>query len=152
MIRLRTALVVLTALAAAMGCDHSTAPVAPPPSPPPPPPPPPPPAARGRAKGTARPTVDTTLVRQLLAQRPVPSDKIVLQLASPLKPETRYMVRVQGATSLVGRKGGGDIAFTTPKPTPPDTTRRARPAGPADTTRRAPGKPPADTTHKPRTP
>jgi len=62
-------------------------------------------------------------------------------MAQPLKIETRYVVRIAGATNLIGKKGGGDIGFTVPKPVPVDTTRRgARPSA-ADTTRRAPLKP-----------
>lgn len=81
-----------------------------------------------RGQPPAAPPVDTTLVRQLLARRPVPSDKIVIRVAQPLKPETRYVVRVQGATNLSGAKGGAEeVSFTVPKPTPADTTRRARP-------------------------
>jgi hypothetical protein len=82
--------------------------------------------------------VDTTLVRQLLAQRPIPSDRIVITLAHRLRPESRYVVRVTGATNLIGKKGDGDIGFTVPKPAAPDTTRRAR----ADTTHPAPRTPP----------
>jgi hypothetical protein len=70
--------------------------------------------------------VDTALVRRLLAQRPIPSDKIVITLAHALKPEARYVVRVAGATNLIGRKGDGDVSFSVPKPVAPaDTTRRA---------------------------
>jgi hypothetical protein len=70
-------------------------------------------------------------VRQLLAERPVPSDKIVIRVPRALKPETRYVVRVTGATNLVGRKGAGDVGFTTPKPVVADTTHRApRPTRP----------------------
>ena len=100
---------------------------------PPPPPPPPPPAPRGVGARATRPPrfqVDTALVRQLLAQRPVPSDKFVIQVARALKPETRYVLRVRGATNLVGSKGDGDIGFTTPKPVARDTTRKASPTSP----------------------
>lgn len=93
-----------------------------PPPPAPPPAPPPPPAREG-----ARPVrqyVDTALVRQLLARRPIPSDKLVIELVNPLKPETRYVVRVQGATNLIGKKGDGEVSFSVPKPTPRDTTQR----------------------------
>ena len=91
----------------------------------------PPPAPRRPAdRPSGRPAdrepkqyVDTALVRQLLARRPVPSDKIVITLARPMKAETRYVVRVQGATNLIGKKGEGDVSFTTPKPTPPDSTK-----------------------------
>ena len=88
-----------------------------------------PPAVRpsGRpADSTARQKVDTALVRQLLARRPVPSDKIVITLVNPMKPETRYVVRVQGATNLIGKQGEGDVSFTVPKPEVRDTTNDAR--------------------------
>src|SRR5437899_1534709 len=108
------------------------APAAPPPAPPPPPPPPPPPSpvqpagrGRGAAARPSRQPVDTALVRKLLAQRPVPSDKIVIRLLHPLNPETRYVVRIESAMNLSGKKGGGDIGCTVPKPVPVDTTRRA---------------------------
>ena len=92
----------------------------------PPPAAPPPPAVRPSDRPTVRQHVDTALVRQLLARRPVPSDKIVVKLARPMKPETRYVVRVQGATNLIGRKGDGDVSFTAPKPEVRDTTNDAR--------------------------
>jgi len=95
----------------------------------PPPPPPRPPAPRpGAPAAPAAPAlkVDTALVRQLLSRRPIPSDKIVLKLVNPMKPDTRYVVAVQGATNLIGRKGEGNVSFTVPKPTPRDTTPDAR--------------------------
>ena len=68
--------------------------------------------------------MDTALVRQLLARRPIPSDRSVLVLGRPMKLETRYAVLVQGATNLIGRKGDGNVSFTVPKPTARDTTQR----------------------------
>ncbi|HET9386639.1 MAG TPA: Ig-like domain-containing protein [Gemmatimonadales bacterium] len=88
-----------------------------------------PPAERPTDRPADRETrqyVDTALVRQLLARRPVPSDKIVIVLARPMKVDTRYVVRVQGATNLIGKKGDGDVSFTVPKPTPRDTTPQPR--------------------------
>ena len=107
---------------------------APPPSAPAPAPPPQP---RGQPR---RPVlqVDTALVRRLLAQRPAPSDRIVVTVGRPLKPETRYVIRVQGATNLTGKKGDGQVVVLVPKPAPADTTRRATGTPAADTTRRAP--------------
>jgi len=64
-------------------------------------------------------------VRQLLARRPVPSDKIVVRLVRPMKPEARYVVRVAGATNLIGKKGDGLIGFAMPKPVVSDTTHHA---------------------------
>ncbi|MGH7520749.1 MAG: Ig-like domain-containing protein [Gemmatimonadales bacterium] len=93
----------------------------------PPPPAPSPAGGRPAARPSARPSVDTALVRQLLARRPIPSDKIVIQLVQPLQAETRYAVRIEDATNLIGKKGEGYVSFTVPKPTPADTTRRARP-------------------------
>ena len=88
---------------------------------------PPPPARRPGAPGAApaRAKVDTALVRQLLARRPIPSDKIVVRVARPLQPETRYVVRITSATNLIGKKGAGHVSFTVPKPTPADTAHRA---------------------------
>jgi hypothetical protein len=74
--------------------------------------------------------VDTALVRQLLARRPIPSDKIVIRLAQPMKPDTRYLVRIEGATNLIGKKGEGHVSFTVPKPVVADTARRAPRARP----------------------
>ena len=91
----------------------------------PPPPPPAPRGAAGAARTPAKPPVDTALVRQLLARRPVPSDKIVVRLVRPMKPETRYVVRVEGATNLIGKKGEGLIGFAMPKAVVTDTTHRA---------------------------
>src|SRR6202165_664164 len=97
--------------------------VAPPARPAPPPAPPPPPQQQGRPR---RPLlqVDTALVRRLLARRPAPSDRIVVTVARPLKPETRYVIRVQGATNLTGKTGDGQVVILVAKPAPADTTRR----------------------------
>src|SRR5216117_1416153 len=102
-------------------------PPVPPPAPPPPPPPPPPPqrAGPGRAAAPAKSYVDSALVKQLLAQRPIPSDKIVIRLVHTLKPETRYVVRIIGATNLIGKKGDGAVGFSVPKPVVRDSTQRA---------------------------
>jgi Big-like domain-containing protein len=78
---------------------------------------------------------DTTESRRLLAQRPVPFDKVVLRFAQPLKPETRYVIRVRGAVNLNGAMGDGQVVVLTPKPAPPakaDTTSHApRPTRPS---------------------
>jgi hypothetical protein len=109
--------------------------------------PPPPPSARGaqqpaEPKGGA-PPVDTTLVRRLLEMRPAPSDKYVVRMVRPFKPETRYVVRVIDATNLVGVKGSGEVGFTVPKPTPADTTGAARrPNAPPPPPPRPPPPPP----------
>ena len=100
-----------------------------------PPSPPPAPAARGGRPQQAPkgPPVDTALVRRLLAMRPIPSDKFVVRVTHPVKPETRYAVRVVDATNLIGKQGSGEVSFSVPKPTPRDTTHHAP---------RTPGAPP----------
>jgi hypothetical protein len=95
------------------------------PVPPAAPPPAPTPARGAAAKTPAKTYVDSTLVKGLLAQRPIPSDRIVIRLVRPLKPETRYLVRIAGATNLIGKRGIGDIGFTVPKPVVRDTTHHA---------------------------
>ncbi len=89
-------------------------------------------ARRAAARAdTAAPRVDTSAVRLLLAQRPVPLDKVVLRFAHPLAPETRYLIRVHGAVNLTGAAGEGQIVVLTPKRVAADTTHRApRPTPP----------------------
>ena len=90
--------------------------------------------ARARVdSAAARP--DTSELHRLLAQRPAPFDKVVLRFAAPLKPETRYVIRVRGATNLNGAVGGdGQIVVLIPKPPPPaktdSTTNAPRPSPP----------------------
>ena len=99
-----------------------------PPGTPVPPPPPPRQPSGARAEPSRTPPkvyVDSTLVKQLLAQRPIPSDKIVIRLVQRLRPDARYVVRITAATNLIGKTGDGDIGFTVPKPVVRDTTRRA---------------------------
>jgi hypothetical protein len=89
----------------------------------PPPPPPQPPPTPAQQK---QPVVDTALVRRLLSLRPVPTDRMVVILGKPLKPETRYLIRVTDATNLIGKKGAGDVLLLVPKPVVRDTTNDAR--------------------------
>jgi hypothetical protein len=89
--------------------------------------------ARARVdSAAARP--DTSELHRLLAQRPVPFDKAVLRFAAPLKPETRYVIRVRAAINLNGAVGGdGQIVVLIPKPPEPqkaDTANRAPRATP----------------------
>jgi len=84
---------------------------------------PPAPTDRQTVRPSDRPRVDTALVRQLLARRPVPTDKLVITVVSPMKPDTRYAVQILGATNLIGKMGDGTVSFTVPKPTPRDSTK-----------------------------
>ena len=88
------------------------------------------------APGAPAARVDTTELRRVLAQRPVPVDRIVLRFARSLAPETRYLIRVRGARSLSGVAGDALVVLTTPKRPPPppppvrDTTPDAQPTPP----------------------
>ena len=60
----------------------------------------------------------------------MPFDKVLLRFLHPLIPETRYLIRVQGAVNLTGAAGDGQVVVLTPKRVAPDTTRRAAPPPP----------------------
>ena len=81
------------------------------------------------ARDTAAARVDTARVRKLLAQRPVPYDRVVVQTARPLTPGAKYLVRVRGAINLSGvaADGVGVVEIPVPKPAPRDTTKAKRP-------------------------
>src|SRR5439155_1031545 len=102
-----------------------------PPPPPAPPPPPPPPPLRPAVRDTSAARVDTTKIRQLLKQRLVPSDRLVVQAAQPLEPGKKYLIRVRDATNLngaVAAEAHGVLTVPVPKPAPAprDTTRAPR--------------------------
>jgi hypothetical protein len=91
------------------------------------------PAARAPAARAPRDTVtarvDTARVKKLLAQRPVPYDRLVVRTAQPLKPGAKYLVRVRGAVNLSGvsSDGAGVIEIPVPKPAPRDSTKAKAP-------------------------
>jgi hypothetical protein len=80
----------------------------------------PPPTAEG----------DTTALRTLLRRRPVPADRVVLRFVSPLRPGSKYLVRVRGARNLSGAAADGQAVIAVPVPpqAPRDST--APPARP----------------------
>jgi hypothetical protein len=82
--------------------------------------------------GVAR--VDTAHIRQLLRQRPVPTDRWVARTGTLLTPGGKYLVRVRGATNLSGVAADGQAVLTIPVPKEPpahhDTTRATPPGTP----------------------
>jgi len=81
-------------------------------------------AARRAPRDTSTARVDTARVRKLLAQRPVPYDRLVVQTTRLLTPSAKYLVRVRGAISLSGVAGDGVGVIEIPVPKPlPDSTR-----------------------------
>ncbi|HEV2751689.1 MAG TPA: Ig-like domain-containing protein [Gemmatimonadales bacterium] len=103
-------------------------------APPPPSPQRPPPAqARGGRPGGGADTtakVDTARVRKLLAQRPVPYDRVVVRVATPLTPGAKYLVRVH-STNLNGASASAAGVLVVPVPKPPaDTTKKKAPKPP----------------------
>ena len=76
--------------------------------------------------------IDTARIRQLLHQRPVPTDRWVVRAGTILKPGEKYFVRVRAATNLSGVAADGQAVLTIPVPKEPparkDST-RATPAG-----------------------
>ncbi len=99
--------------------------------------------ARRAAPGDTAARADTSRIRRLLKQRPVPVDRLVVRTAQPLATGVKYLVRVRGATNLNGAAADGQTVLTIPVPKPPvpprDTTR-----APRDTTRA-----PRDSTRSP---
>ena len=90
-----------------------------------------PPARVPIGRDTAAARVDTAKIRQLLKQRPVPSDRLVVQTAQPLEPDKKYLIRVRDATNLngaVAAEAHGVLTVPVPKPVPAarDTTRAPR--------------------------
>jgi hypothetical protein len=76
--------------------------------------------------------IDTARIRQLLHQRPVPTDRWVVRAGTILKPGEKFFVRVRGATNLSGVAADGQAVLTIAVPKEPparkDST-RATPAG-----------------------
>lgn len=75
--------------------------------------------------------VDTARIRQLLRQRPVPTDRWVARAGTVLRPGAKYLVRVRGATNLSGVAADDQAVLTVPVPKEPaahkDTTRAPPP-------------------------
>jgi hypothetical protein len=101
-----------------------------------------PPVSRGAAaarppmvkEDTSVARIDTARIRQLLRQRPVPTDRWVARAGTTLTPGAKYLVRVQGAANLSGAAADGQAVLSVPVPKEPparkDTTRAAPPAKP----------------------
>lgn len=79
----------------------------------------------------AAPAADSAVIK-LLATRPVPTDKLVVRTSAPLKPSTKYFIRVTGATNLNGVHADAVSVLVVPAPkkAAADSTAKAR----ADTT------------------
>lgn len=84
--------------------------------------------ARAGPRDTTGAKPDTGRIRQLLKQRPVPYDRLVVALAQGLAPGSKYLVRVRGATNLNGAVANaqGVLTVPVPKPAPRDTTKTVK--------------------------
>lgn len=98
------------------------------------------PASTGRNRP---PPVDSVLIR-LLAGRPVLGDRLVVRVATPMPPESRYVVEIRGIRNLNGAAGTAMAGFKVPKPPPPPKARpdslRADSTG-RDSTAKGPPRP-----------
>ena len=112
-------------------------------------------AARGdtstRARGdTLHLMADTSALHRLLSQRPVPNDRLVIRVAAPLKPSTKYYVRIQGTENLNGAFADPVAVLSIPEPkkiVPADTAKAKPNPKPAPPRASAPVAP--DSTKKP---
>jgi len=84
------------------------------------------PPRAGPGGAAARPPADTTW-KILLRQRPVPGDRVVVRMARPLAPASRFFIRVRGVRNLNGATLDGGTVLTTPKPVVRDTTKTPPP-------------------------
>lgn len=85
-------------------------------------------SARARAASAAR--VDTSAAKRLLLTRPVPLDRMVVRVNTPLVPKTKYVMRIKGVRNLNGATGDVLAIFETkepPKPKPASDSTRVRP-------------------------
>ena len=109
-----------------------------------------------------RPRVAQPKQPEALTTRPPLSGKLIIRVARPWTPGSRYQVEIKGVRNITGVAGEVRGGFTAPKPTPPDITRAqadsARAKRPArtlnDSTKRkpagkAPAKLPTDSTGRP---
>jgi hypothetical protein len=93
----------------------------------------PPAAPREQERGRGRAPVDSTLIRLGLT-RPALSDRLIVRLSAPLRPDTRYTVELTGIRNLLGVTGGGIAGFRTAAAPPRRDTTAAAPRTPADST------------------
>jgi hypothetical protein len=97
----------------------------------------PPAGARGRARAELKP----------LTSRPPLSDRLVLRVQQPWKPEGKYEVEIKGVRNVSGVAGDVKGGWTVPKKAAPDSTGRGVGAdslklGPDTLRRRLPKKKP----------
>lgn len=86
-----------------------------------------PPVRGGRGAPDTTAKLDTARVRKLLGQRPVPYDRVVVQVEKPLAAGAKYLVRVH-STNLSGVSGNAQGVLVVPVPKPPaDTTKKKAP-------------------------
>jgi Big-like domain-containing protein len=93
------------------------------------------PAARAGGAGASPDSAtraDTSGLKRLLAQRPVPTDHLIIRVRAPLTPNSRYHLLLRRARNLAGVVSDAQAVLTVPKPPPPpkpaarDSTRARR--------------------------
>jgi Big-like domain-containing protein len=62
---------------------------------------------------------DTSRIRKILRQRPIPFDRLLVRMRQPLAPGSKYLIRVQGATNLSGASADGQAVLAIPVPRRP---------------------------------
>jgi hypothetical protein len=116
-------------------------------------------ARRGIARGdtstrvrgdTTHLIADTSALRRLLSERPIPNDRLVIRVVAPLKTSTKYYIRIQGTENLNGAFADPVAVLSIPEPkkiVPADTAKvkpNPKPAPP-----KAPAPVAPDSTKKP---
>jgi hypothetical protein len=83
-----------------------------------------------KARNATATRVDTSAAKRLLLTRPVPLDRFIVRVNTPLVPKTKYVMRIRGVRNLNGATDDVLAIFETkepPKPKPAADSSRARP-------------------------
>jgi hypothetical protein len=76
------------------------------------------------ARAAAR-AADSTRLQALLSSRPIPTDRLVIRTARPLKPDSRYLIRAGPLRGLAGAVASSQQLLVTPAR--PDSARKRAP-------------------------
>jgi hypothetical protein len=84
---------------------------------------------------------DDPEVDSLLASRPRLADKLVLRVATPFTPETKYLLELSGIRSAAGVAGEAKAVLSIPKKAQPKVEAPDSTVAPVDTLKLPPAKP-----------
>ncbi|MEP6745877.1 MAG: hypothetical protein ABJB33_10315, partial [Gemmatimonadota bacterium] len=84
--------------------------------------------------------IDSTVIK-LAQTRPALGDRLVLRLAAPMPPESRYVLEVRGIRNVNGVAGNAAGGFAAPRQPPPPPPKAAADSTRQDSTAVPPRRP-----------